>query len=477
MTPNYNRHYDFSEPLDDNWEAIPDTGWTWEMAPGIARLANAKHQRAEIFLRPCSIYGDTLEFEFSRGAARSGIFVAGFLAGFEYVHMELDLTSRDLKILTHEFHKAQPRFMGKAPAEFSNLKIRREQDALPGLPYEGSSVTIVMDDKEVARVGEIDFLPESLMSFGLKSRGEFTLSSVTVSGPQRPRPEYVNVGLWQQNIKPTTRENVEALLEGVRQAAVAGVEILVTPETSLVGLRPDHVEWSDKAHIQAELNRFRRGVAEIQNAPYTLIGYPDFIPGAEVEGATVDEVMVNCHRFVRPDGTLGPPMAKVHVCEYGMWHGRNYNCQRVRGVVVAMGVCHDAHYPDIWATGVMAGARLCLHPSSGGNLSGSIPGVVSSFRKLGTQFDSFWLRVNAGGGAAIVYPCSNRKQPETILALPRDLTEESPTYPEYSPMGDLLAHARIRLWDATGCYPLRTLRSGKKRYELWKQLMPEVVDV
>jgi hypothetical protein len=208
-----------------------------------------------------------------------------------------------------------------------------------------------------------------------------------------------------------------------------------------------------------------------------LIGYPDFIPGSEIEGATVEEVMVNCHRFVKPDGTLGPAMAKVHVCEEGMWHGRNYNCQRVNGVIVAMGVCHDAHYQDVWATGVMAGARLCLHPSSGGNMRGSIPNALQYFSKLGSDLDAFWVRVNAGGGAAIVYPCANRKQPNTLLAVPKDLTEESPTYPEYSPMGDLLAHARIRLWDATGCYPMRTLRSGKRRYELWKELMPQVVDV
>lgn len=33
------------------------------------------------------------------------------------------------------------------------------------------------------------------------------------------------------------------------------------------------------------------------------------------------------------------------------------------------------------------------------------------------------------------------------------------------PMGDQLAYARIRLYDASGCYPLRTLRVGKDAYE------------
>jgi predicted amidohydrolase len=287
----------------------------------------------------------------------------------------------------------------------------------------------------------------------------------------------VNVGLWQQNIKPTTAENVDALLEGVRKAAEAGVQILVTPETSLVGLRPDHPEWTDRNTTQRELKRFQKGVASIRNAPYTLIGYPDFVPGREIEGAEVDEVMVNAHRFVRPDGTLGPPMSKVHTCEPNLWHGREYNLQRVAGVEVAMGVCHDGHYQDVWATGVMAGARLCLHPSSGGNFRGSIPRFLDWMRSAGSDLDAFWVRVNAGGGAAIVYPVANAKVTNPILAVPADMTEANPTYPEYSPMGDQLAHARIRLWDATGCYPLRTLRSGKKRYALWSALMPKLVDV
>jgi hypothetical protein len=170
-------------------------------------------------------------------------------------------------------------------------------------------------------------------------------------------------------------------------------------------------------------------------------------------------------------------MAKVHTCEAGMWHGREYNLQRVAGVEVAMGVCHDAKYADVWATGVMGGARLCLHPAAGGTLKGHIPTIVQGFGNRGQEFDAFYVFVNAGGGASIEYPCSNRKVPQTVLAVTPDLTEANPTYPEYSSMGDVLAHARIRLWDATGCYPMRTLRSGARRYQLWSELMPQLVEV
>lgn len=55
-----------------------------------------------------------------------------------------------------------------------------------------------------------------------------------------------------------------------------------------------------------------------------------------------------------------------------------------------------------------------------------------------TGFDSFWVRVNAGGGSAIMYPCKNRKQTETILTISEDLTEKNPGYLEYSYMGNLI---------------------------------------
>ncbi len=65
--------------------------------------------------------------------------------------------------------------------------------------------------------------------FGFKGPGEVSLASFSIDGPERPRPEFVHVGLWQQSGKPTTTENVQALTEGVRQAANAGVQILLTP--------------------------------------------------------------------------------------------------------------------------------------------------------------------------------------------------------------------------------------------------------
>ena len=477
MQNTHHCHYDFSQPLDDAWEMIPEKGWTFDMSPHCARFANPSDQDAEIYLRPCCIEGDTIEFQLKRGVPKRGLFVFGFLGGFEFITIKLNLENGDLRVETHEFHNAQPRFQKRVKVPLSSIQLIREKDRLPGLPYSGSAIRLQFDGKTVAAVGAIDFLPESQFMFGLKGPGEITLNSFSITGPPRPRPEYVHVGIWQQAGKPTTAENVNGLIRGVREAAKASVQILVTPETSLTGLRPDHPELNDRDHIQTELRRFQDAVSKIPNAPYTMIGYPEWIRGSKVEGATVDWVKVNCHRFVRPDGTLGPPMAKVHSCEHGLWHGRNYNLQRVCGVEVAVGICHDGHYADVWSTGVMGGARLCIHAAGAGGPKGPITNYLNNIRNAGGDLDAFWVRVNAGGGSAIVYPIANRKHPDTILAVPPDLTSQSPAYPNYQPMDQVLAHAKIRLWEAGGAYPMRTLRAGRRAYKTWARLIPSVQTV
>jgi len=477
MSDSFRRVYDFTKPLDDLWDAVAGDGWSFDLGPDGARLSNTTEGKADVYLRPCAIYGDSIEFLFARGAARKGLFEFCFSGSMEYITMELDLATGHIKVITHEHHKPTPRFEGKVDADFAALTVVRERDALPSLPYEGSAVKILLDGKTAAEVRRIDFLPECKLMFSLIGPGELTLRKVSLSGPPRPRPEYVRVGTWQQKIRPTTPANVDALIEGVRQAAAANVEILVTPETSLTGLRPTHPDLDDRGAIRAALERFGRAVAETPDAPYTLIGYPEWIDGAAVDGATLDEVKINCHRFVRPDGTLGPIMAKVHSCEIGLWHGRRYNLQRVAGVEVAVGVCHDGSYPDVWTTGVMGGARLCLHPMSCGGPSGRIPDIVKAAGGRAKASGAFWASTNANGGAAIVHPEKTRNMPDNILAVAADLTRANPTYPDYSPMGDLLASATLRLWDANGGIPLRTLRSGRKGYELWSQLIPELQEV
>ncbi|HOK80466.1 MAG TPA: nitrilase-related carbon-nitrogen hydrolase [bacterium] len=472
----YIKEWDFKHEFDDTWEAISEKDFSIKRENGILCIENFADGVAPVYLRPCSIYGDRIDIQFAEGHPQVGTFTCGFLAGFEYINITFDFKNCELKLFTHEFHKQQPRYsINNKVSHVSSISIIRNQDILEGLPYEGSQVQILINNHNIGTIRNIDFLPESLFMLGLKGKGKIAISHFKISGPLRPRPEYLNIGIWQQSKKPTTEENVDALIEGVKRASENAVQILVTPETSLTGLRIAP-ELYNRQHIQEQLLRFQKAVSKIKNAPYVLIGYPEWIPGRYVEGATLDSVRINCHRFVRPDGTLGPVMAKVHSCEEGLWHGRNYNLQRVCGTEVAVGVCHDGHYQDVWAIGVMGGARLCLHPSAGGKLKGNIKEIVNSYRNLGENLDAFWVRVNAGGGSAIVYPCKNRKQPDTILAVCDDLTEKSPTYPEYSNMGDLFAHARIRLWDATGCYPMRTLRNGWK-YNVWKQLIPDIQEV
>ncbi|MBI2190511.1 MAG: hypothetical protein HYU36_00835 [Planctomycetes bacterium] len=121
--PGYLRTDDFSKPLDACWEVVPDGRWTWEASPGRARLRSESDGPAEIYLRPCCLPGDTMEWRLVPGARRTGLFVFGFLAGFEYLRLELDLSTGDLAVRTHEFHKPQPRLKTRVPTAFDHIAV------------------------------------------------------------------------------------------------------------------------------------------------------------------------------------------------------------------------------------------------------------------------------------------------------------------------------------------------------------------
>lgn len=472
------RRCDFTDPADLTWEDCSGPHGRFEVRLGRAKLTHVGEGRAEIYLRPCHQPGDELEWRLTPGAPRAGTFVFGASAGFEYIRVHIDWDAKRLEIFTHEFHKRQPRLATPIDPAFNRVRFVREEDALPGLPYPGARVTVLLDDQPAITLPAIDFLHESWVMFGVEGTGEVSLESWSVRGRARPRPESLHVGAWQQSIRNSTVENVDALIEGVRQAARAGVQVLVTPETSLTGLRVGDPELDDERLIQEQLRRFREQVAAIPSAPYTLVGYPEWVSGREVEGSDLERVRVNAHRFVRPDGTLGPRMAKVHSCEEGFWHGRRYNVQRVAGAEVAVGVCHDGRYQDVFAVGVMAGARLCLHPvGAGRQVVGRIDDLVRGMDNPGNKLEAFWVRVNVTGPTAIFHPFAHSKTRQALLAIGDDYSPRNPTYPDYSPMGDLLVHANIRLWDATGSYPMRTLRNGSAAYRVWSQLVPPIQDV
>jgi len=130
----------------------------------------------------------------------------------------------------------------------------------------------------------------------------------------------------------------------------------------------------------------------------------------------------------------------------------------------------------------MGGARLCVHASAGGHSRppDGGPSIEERRRNQVSQddaLDAFWVHTNAFTTANIFYPTANGTVRNILLATGDDLSERSTTYPEYSYLGDQLAHAIIRLFDATGCYPMRTLRGGATVYRAWSQLVTPLREV
>ena len=81
-------------------------------------------------------------------------------------------------------------------------------------------------------------------------------------------------------------------------------------------------------------------------------------------------------RVYDPDGHTVSSHPKIHSCETEFWHGYRLQEFDVYGVPVCMHICHDGRYPGVWTLPVMFGARLILHPSNGGQVTGSIDQVA-----------------------------------------------------------------------------------------------------
>ncbi|MCM8764654.1 MAG: hypothetical protein NC907_03630 [Candidatus Omnitrophica bacterium] len=106
----YTKEWNFRQKLDDTWEAISEKGFSVERKSNLLIIENLQNGDAPVYLRPCSIYGDKIDIDFADFTEHSGIFICGFLAGFEYIDIRIDLKKKKLHLYTHEFHKKQPVF-------------------------------------------------------------------------------------------------------------------------------------------------------------------------------------------------------------------------------------------------------------------------------------------------------------------------------------------------------------------------------
>ena len=166
----------------------------------------------------------------------------------------------------------------------------------------------------------------------------------------------------------------------------------------------------------------------------------------------------NASRVYDPDGGVLYSGDKIHSCETEFWHGFRYHEFDVCGVPVTMHICHDGRYPDTWTTPVMFGARLVVHPSNGGNVSGSVDGFERGAKRSTTTSHAFYIHVNGGGGSYITGP----QKFNNLVAVSSECRRENERFPNVGPAEECLFHAKIRIHDAFGYWPVRSFRASEK---------------
>ncbi len=392
--------------------------------------------------------GDSIELHFSPAHPGRGQLTLFFVGGFEHAGVRLDFQAKRIEVSTSQWHRPQPVATARLP------RLRRGRHVLRVHKSEGAGdlikladVEVLLDDKPLVRAADLNVLPEMGVAIDVEGT-RLHLHRFVHRGRPSGVPEFFHVAGWQMPNLPSIEANLESIERGIRAAAERGVQLLVTPETSLTGLFPTEPVTRKRQAVAAGEERIRRMLRETRGTPHLVVGLPVW------ERCGGRAVRYNGVRLYDPDGQVLLDGRKVHSCERDFWHGLRLHEATVEGVPVSLHVCHDGRYPELWTLPVMFGARLVIHPSNGGQVGGTIDAFEAQARQSTSTMHAFYLKVNGGGGSCLVSP----HKFDNILAASDECRRDQPAFPLAGAPGECLLASRIRVHDAFGYWPVRSFR-------------------
>ncbi len=439
----------------------PEAGWTWPPEPADA----VKAIRAGCLVTPPpgkrvgfagpgvhTHNGDSIELAFGLPAAGGRVTLA-LEGGMERLAVTLDLARRRITLSTSEWNRRQP--VASAAVKLARRPthlLRIDKTAGAGGLVKAADARVQLDGRNVLEARGLNVLPE--MGVAVAAAGARVLLRRFVHrGRPTGVPECLHVGGWQMPNRPDIHANLESIFRGLRAAAERGVRLLVTPETSLTGLFPNHRVTRRPRPIAAAERKLRRFIAGLTDAPFLVAGLPIWRPAA----GRASKTRYNASRVYDPDGRVLLTAPKIHSCEGGFWHGYRLHEFEIDAAPVCMHICHDGRYPELWTLPIMFGARLVVHPSNGGTIGGSVDAFETRAAAATTTMHAFYLRVNGGGGSSIVGPGKY----DNLVAVSDECRRDNPSFPMVGPPGECLLDAEIRLHDAFGYWPGRSFRASE----------------
>ena len=205
--------------------------------------------------------------------------------------------------------------------------------------------------------------------------------------------------------------------------------------------------------VEAEM-RLRRFIRELPDAPHVIVGLPIW---EAVNDHDLAETRYIASRVYDSDGEILYTARKVHSAEREMWHGYRLNEFDIRGVPMTLYICHDHRYPELQTLPAMFGARLLLHPSNGGIVSGSVSAFEATARAASSRTHTFHMHVNSGGGSYIVGP----QRKGELLAASDETLPDNPEFPMVTKHAECFFHANLHVHNAFGFWPTRAFRASE----------------
>jgi len=399
--------------------------------------------------------GDSIEVQFRLPATRRGQLSLGFTGGFEHATATLDLRARQVSFSTSDWTCPQPVASGRfrLRRRDSHTLLIEKAEGRGGL-VKNADIRVCLDGETILNAPDLNLLPEVGVHVGVVG-AKLSLRRFVHRGVPSGIPEYLHVGGWQTLNRESISENLDSILRGLEQAADLGIQLLVTPETSLTGLFPMGRVTQEPGPVAAAERKVRRLMRGLRHAPYLVMGLPVWQP---VPGHRLKKTRYNVSRVYDPNGDVVGTYPKIHSCEPQFWHGYKLAEFEVHGAPCCMHICHDGRYPEVWTLPVMFGARLIVHPCNGGRASGTIDAFEKSTSASTSTSHAFYIRVNGGGGSYIAGPAKH----DNLLAVSAECRRDVPSFPNVGEPQECLFDANIRVHDAYGCWPMRSFRASEE---------------
>ena len=450
------------------WDLSPGAELAIDAGPDGAVLSPPEGETAS--LRGSGVHtrnGDSIEVRF-RVLEGSGRLRFGFDAELhEHARVEVCMKTGTVSLFTSDWRREQPVAAVRAAvaADRSHtLLIEKTEGA--GELIKNADVSVYLDGARILHIENLDLLPE--MGVLVEASGARVLvEEFAHRGRPSGIPEYLHLGGCQVLNVDDIEENLGAICRGLERAAEAGVELLVTPEMSLTGLYPTSPRTREPEPVAAAEARLRQFIRELPDAPHVIAGLPVWEAVTEHE---LPETRYIASRVYDPDGEVLYTARKVHSAEQEMWHGYRLNEFDIQGVPVSLYICHDHRYPELQTLPVMFGARLLLHPSNGGVVSGTVSAFEAVARAASRQTHAFHMLVNAGGGSFLVSP----EREAELLAASEESRSGNPRSPSVGEPAECFFHANVRIHDAFGYWPARAFRASESVARAYAELYREM---